>query len=232
MYLFIYKTTHISGRYYIGRHQTDNLNDGYIGSGKWVTSIKDSSSVSREIIVEAKDFAELCQLEEHHIALHFNDPLCMNYIKGSNGWTSEDATASNQTRIKNGTHNFLGPENNLNRTNPFLGGKIQRESNRNRVSAGTHNFLGDNNPSRKRVKDGTHHWLGNSQQKRDQAQKQVTDGTHPFLGGEMQRASAYQRLENGTHPSQFIWHCSHCDKSGRGLGPFKQWHGDNCKSKS
>jgi len=34
-YHFIYKTTNLlSGRYYIGMHSTDDLNDGYLGSGK------------------------------------------------------------------------------------------------------------------------------------------------------------------------------------------------------
>lgn len=34
-YHFIYKTTNlINGKYYIGMHSTDDLNDGYIGSGK------------------------------------------------------------------------------------------------------------------------------------------------------------------------------------------------------
>ena len=47
---FIYKTTHVNGKYYIGRHSTENINDGYIGSGKWPISIKDKSSLTREII--------------------------------------------------------------------------------------------------------------------------------------------------------------------------------------
>lgn len=34
-YHFIYKTTNLlSGRYYIGMHSTDDLNDSYVGSGK------------------------------------------------------------------------------------------------------------------------------------------------------------------------------------------------------
>jgi group I intron endonuclease len=38
MYYTIYKTTCLlNGKFYIGKHQTKNLNDGYIGSGKWLT---------------------------------------------------------------------------------------------------------------------------------------------------------------------------------------------------
>lgn len=148
MYLFIYKTTHTNGRYYIGRHITEDLDDGYLGSGKWVQGIIDKSSLRREIITEAKDLTELCQLEEHHISLHFDDPLCMNLKRASVGLTSEDASERNKRRIENGTHHFLGD------------GEFQRSVQRKNIDSGSHHFVGDKNPSHKRIKDGTHHLLG------------------------------------------------------------------------
>lgn len=117
MYLFVYKTVHKNGKYYIGRHQTKNLNDGYLGSGKWVNDVKDKSNLSREIITKTDSFEELCKLEEYYIQLHWSDPLCMNMIKGSDGFTSDDAKQITDKRISNKTHNFLGPEGNKKRIN-------------------------------------------------------------------------------------------------------------------
>lgn len=105
MYLFIYKTIHPSGRYYIGRHITDDINDGYYGSGKWVSNIKDKSTLSREILCEANTEEELHKLEQYYIDQHWDDPLCMNLLKSSAGWTSVDAKLLANTRDWNQTMN-------------------------------------------------------------------------------------------------------------------------------
>ena len=37
MHYTVYKTTNLlTGKYYIGQHQTEDLNDGYLGSGKYL----------------------------------------------------------------------------------------------------------------------------------------------------------------------------------------------------
>lgn len=85
---FIYKTSHISGKYYIGRHSTKNINDGYFGSGRWVKSIKDKSNLSREILEYCDNDSELIEKETFLIEQHISNPLCMNWNDKGVGWSS------------------------------------------------------------------------------------------------------------------------------------------------
>ena len=51
MYYFIYKTTNlINGKYYIGQHHTEDLNDGYLGSRKSFYSSYQEISVKKTLI--------------------------------------------------------------------------------------------------------------------------------------------------------------------------------------
>lgn len=253
MYLFVYKTSHPNGKYYIGRHQTENINDGYLGSGNWVKSIKDSSLLIREIIAEATSFEELCKLEEYYISIHYGKPECMNYKRGSDGNTSEDAKDIARKLVAAGTHNFLG-------------GEVSRKVSRQRVAKGTHNLLGPIT-NKKRIENGTHNWLGGEFQRKQQStrveqgihnflggevarvtsQQRVKAGTHHFLGGEISRKNTDRRISEGTHnfqgdnnPSkqkvkdgthhfQRPWCCPNCGKSGKGIGLYNRWHGENCR---
>lgn len=174
MYLFVYKTTHKNGKFYIGRHGTLLLEDGYLGSGIWVKSIKDKSLLTREILCFASSMEELHSLEEYYIDLHWNDPFCMNFKKTSIGSSTEDV----KRRVRNGTHNFLtrndGSSVTSDRvkdgTNPFLmredGSSIGRETCQKRLKNGTHPLL--------MREDGSS--LG-----REVCHQRLKNGTHPFL---------------------------------------------------
>jgi HNH endonuclease len=121
---------------------------------------------------------------------------------------SELATKSNQRRVYNGTHNFLG-------------GSIQKEM----VNSGTHHFLGgkiQSESNQKRLKLGTHHLLGPANN-----QKKVLAGTHNFLGD---KNPSHKRIAEGTHPFVKEWICQYCLKRGKGIGLFTRWHGENCAS--
>ena len=83
----IYKTTNtITGRYYIGMHSTDKLNDGYLGSGRRLKySVKkygrDNHTV--EILEHCSDRTSLIE-KEKEIVNHdlIKDDNCMNLHTG------------------------------------------------------------------------------------------------------------------------------------------------------
>lgn len=89
-YNFIYKTTNnLSGRYYYGMHSTDNLNDGYLGSG---TQLKRSINkygkqhFTIEIIEFCKDRVELKSKESQIVTLkEIAKKECMNMRVGGGG---------------------------------------------------------------------------------------------------------------------------------------------------
>lgn len=89
-YHVIYKTTcKVNNKYYVGMHSTDDLNDGYIGSGKYLwNSIRKHGKENFE--VEFLEFFENRKdLINHEIELVnedlIKDPLCMNLKPGGRG---------------------------------------------------------------------------------------------------------------------------------------------------
>jgi hypothetical protein len=89
-YHYIYKTTNtITGRYYIGMHSTDNLDDGYMGSGKrlWYSFKKyGKENHVKEILEFLPDRQSLRDREEEIVNLELlNEELCMNIQPGGGG---------------------------------------------------------------------------------------------------------------------------------------------------
>lgn len=104
-YHYIYKTTNvINGKYYIGMHSTDNLNDGYIGSGKrlWY-SINHYGKENHicEILEYCKDREALSKREEEIVNQQLlGEDLCMNLALG--GGTGFDFINDNNLNNKCG----------------------------------------------------------------------------------------------------------------------------------
>lgn len=95
-YHFIYKTTcSFTCRYYIGMHSTDNLEDGYLGSGTRLShSIRKygPENHTREILEFCSSREELIKREEEIVNLNeIAKQECMN-IKpgGSGGWANKE----------------------------------------------------------------------------------------------------------------------------------------------
>jgi hypothetical protein len=199
LYHYIYKTTHPNGRYYIGRHTTKNLNDNYLGSGVWVSGIKDKSILKKEIICFADNTIQLKNIEEKFIAENYDNPFCMNRGLGSNGWTSEEAKLENQKRILNDTHNFIE-------------GDISRRSQLKRVAKGIHPWIGDKNPSIERLKNGTHLWQTDEHKlaTAKNNKKRFDNGSHHFL----KNVVCPHCTKEGQMAAMKRWHFENCKEKG------------------
>jgi len=87
---FIYKTTNLlSGKYYIGMHSTDNLEDGYLGSGKrlrYSINKHGEENHEREILEFLDSREELKRREEEVVNLNeIAKKDCMNLMVGGQG---------------------------------------------------------------------------------------------------------------------------------------------------
>jgi hypothetical protein len=232
---FIYKTTHPNGKYYIGRHSTANIDDGYIGSGLWPSSIKDKSVLTREILEYADDIDTLKDLEGKYLAEHYGKHNCMNQtpdpigfdtdnnpmknpeiakkIAGDNHYMRKDPQARENSRqrqnklVLDGKHNLLGE------SNPNKDGRNAKLA----MERGTHVNL-VNNPSVWRSEQGIHHWQhGNSPNAGGKLNaKLIEEGRHNFLGSEHNK----KRIAEGNH--NFVGSDSNLKRLAEGTHPSQK----------
>ena len=83
----IYKVTNlVNGKYYIGRHATNDLNDNYLGSGKAILNAIKKYGIEnfkKEILAEADDAQNLWELESNIVNESIvNDPKSYNMAYG------------------------------------------------------------------------------------------------------------------------------------------------------
>lgn len=108
-YHYIYKTTNLlNGKYYIGMHSTNNLEDGYLGSGKYLKrSIKKygKENFKIEILEFLNNRKELANKEKEIVNEELiKDSLCMNLkLGGVGGLFSEE----HLTKMRIGASIFL-----------------------------------------------------------------------------------------------------------------------------
>lgn len=114
-----YKTTClVTGKYYYGMHSTDNIDDGYLGSGKKLkySILKHGPDNHQyEIIKSFPTRAELRDYEESFVNEKLlKDPLCMNLIRGGNASYDPDKTfvslSENAKRVHTGRKAYHNPE--------------------------------------------------------------------------------------------------------------------------
>ena len=88
-YHYLYKTTNlVNGRYYFGMHSTNDLNDGYVGSGTLLRRAILKYGVEnfeKEIIAFCSSRDELAEQEHELIESYLGKQDCMNLKPGGRG---------------------------------------------------------------------------------------------------------------------------------------------------
>lgn len=92
---YIYKTTNlITNCFYIGLHSTNNIKDGYYGSGDRIkSSLRHYGKKNHKFeILEYLPDRESLMIRESEIVNSelLNDPLCLNIMEGGYGFRDED----------------------------------------------------------------------------------------------------------------------------------------------
>lgn len=163
---YIYKITRNdgSGKYYIGMHSTDDLEDGYFGSGQllWKSIKKYGRDIhSMEILEFLPSRRELKTRERELVNEEIvNDPLCMNLKLGGEGggkfWSEEhqrkcaQAAANKRKGVElssawraNISASMIGTANF--KHSPRFTGKICSESHRAKIAEKNKTMVGEKN---------------------------------------------------------------------------------------
>lgn len=93
---YIYKITRADGKYYIGFHSTDDLEDGYFGSGQllWKSIKKHGKDAHSKCILEMFDSRKAAKDREAELVNidRLKDPLCLNLAVGGQGGEHTELT--------------------------------------------------------------------------------------------------------------------------------------------
>lgn len=201
-----------SDSYYVGRHSTTDLDDGYKGSGRWPSSIKDRSRIVVEILEFHETLVDAKLAEEKLLGEHIGNDNNMNFNNRSCGFSSGDLNPMRNPEIaaKNAAAQrgvSRGEQPNHWTKNP---------SNKERVGKA----FRENNPTQnpeimKRIA------------KKTSARMQVSN---PMFNPEVRKLVSETGNFAKNNPSKIQVECPHCGTIGGG-GTMKMWHFDNCRSK-
>lgn len=101
-YHYFYKTTcKVTGNYYYGMHSTDNLDDGYIGSGKRLWYSINKHGIENHVCEKLEFFDTREKLVKKEVEFVnenlIKDPMCMNLMKGGTGGKISDIQQKNRS---------------------------------------------------------------------------------------------------------------------------------------
>lgn len=228
IYYLMVKTHNITGLKYLCQTKRKSPYK-YLGSGKdWTIHLhKYGNTIRTEILLETTNKKLLNDTGRYYSELwrittamdDFGNKIWANIIPETGGGPGCSLEV-NRKMFAKGEH-------------PFQDRKLASKRVRQQVINGTHNFLGgkiQKETNRRRIKDGSHHFLSGKHSSKFQ-QEVVAKKEHRFQDTEWQKEQQLKLVRAGTHhlmgpdaPTQQLWTCRVCGKSGKGKSNFTRWH--------
>jgi hypothetical protein len=106
----VYETSDpVTGEFYIGLHSTYNINDGYLGSSRWIEYHKEKDRLTKRILFNFENREEAALKENELILKNINNEKCRNkgttldnlhYRSSTNDGTTNGGTTNDGTSLE------------------------------------------------------------------------------------------------------------------------------------
>lgn len=242
---FIYKTTNlVNGLIYVGHHSTDKIDDGYLGSGKYLNKAIEQfgkNNFKREIL-EFCDYKLLPSLERFWIKELNSTDIEVGYNKQiQGGYCNSGEDSPSWRRVYTLEERMNLSIKNSGENNSMHGVKISQESRDTHSKFMKGLLVGDKNGMygvHRYGKDapnwGNHH-SPSAIEKIKLSNKNRPILVCPHCGKEGKGAGMYQFhfdhcLQNPNYIDRSV-QCPYCSKKSINIGNMNRYHFDNCKYK-
>ncbi len=219
MHFIVYKTTNkINGMVYIGKHQTKNLNDKYLGSGKYLLLAINKYGIEnfqREILFVFDNETEMNAKEAELVTEQFvNEDTNYNLCPGGNGGFGYlNSTGLNTTGVKD--YNDIARKV-----------SATKNSRSYTVSEETRKKISDSNKLTNESRGRKNSEALRGKPKSEEHKRKISES---LLG--KGKGKKYPNRKKRQPVVFEIVYCPFCEKTGK-LNAMKRWHFDNCKNKA
>lgn len=224
LYHFIYETTNlINGKKYRGKHSTNNLDDGYLGSGVAIMRSIDKygkDNFKREILEICKDIPHAYFLETLYVNPKWVErDDTYNLVPGGLGGYGAKHSEETKVRLAEAQRGKLASE----ATKAKM--RVSSKGKENAIKAGkkiSKALLGRSlsESHKQAVRDGLTGYKHTEEAKRNMSKCHI---------GVICSDEAKRKISESNKNVEKI-RCPHCGKIGH-PGAMTRWHFDNCKSK-
>lgn len=248
MFYIIYETTNlINGKKYRGYHATDNLDDGYMGSGTAIMKAFDKyghENFKREILEFCDSIEHALEREAFYVDEDWvKDKSNYNLVKGGrylvlSEESKEKISETMKEKYQSGEFKVFGYLKGEKRL-PTFKGKSHSDESRKKISE---NKKGTPSPM-KGVKTGKPAWNSGKEMGplsdehraaigKTISEKLTKEGHHnkgKKIPWSEEAKKNYKGPANKGIPAP-KYTCPHCNREVGGKSNYERWHGDNCKS--